>query len=983
MAGRFCVLMALLASLQASAAVRGVDPSDALAVGAATAANGSGAVGEELVARLIVQPHSIHGVALHRALLGRDASALSSLANVPLSVHRQMSGGAHVIQLDHAVPLSGARAIAARLMGSSAVEAVEPDLRKRHMALTPSDPDYASLQWNLFSPSSTDVGSANLPGAWAITEGNNAVTVAVIDTGYRPHQDLGFSYSGASSRSATVLSSGYTFITDIPSANNGTGRGPDAQDPGDWITSAENRARGGQFNGCGVSNSSWHGTHVAGIIAAQMNNGIGIAGVAPNIQILPVRVLGKCGGSDSDIIDGMRWAAGLTVPNVPVNPHPAKVLNMSLGGSGGAACSAIYQSAVTEILNAGKVIVVAAGNDGTSLPSAPANCAGVIAVTANSLDGDNAWYATVGPQVTISAPGGGCGGMNYPSCNSANSLNVYSLVNSGSTSPLASPGADSYVAYAGTSMATPHVAAVAALMFSVNPALTPAQITAHLQATARPFPANTICTQVVNKGACGAGLLDAYQAVASVNPSLLSPPVITLGVMPAVVAPGDVLTLTGSALAASGESIVSYAWTQESGQTLLAISNGNSATASVTASAAGSYAFKLTVTDSAGQTATATYLVVVSALPRAQSISVTAAAPASAAYNSQFTVAATAPGGTVSYSSGSPAVCTNVGAVFTMVASSGTCVVQYSQPGSGTYTAAALSSNTLASKAGQTLGSLLLSPAALVVGASATVSATSSSGLGASFSSTSSGVCAVSGSTVTVVGPGTCTITATQAGDAHYSAAAPVTQSFTAGPATYVLDLLPGWNLIGNGVDAPIDVAHSFADSNSFVTVWKWSAALGNWSFYSPLLAQQGSALSDYVASNGYQLLSSIAGGEGYWVNAQQAVSVTLNLGNPVTVSTMATQLHTGWNLVATAAVVTPATVNLSLGSAPPGQGGVPVNLNSLWAWDNASSLWYFYAPSLDGAGTLANYIATKHYLDFAGQGKLLGNGTGFWVNMP
>ena len=904
------------------------------------------------------------------------------MANVPMSVLRQMSGAAHVIALDHPVPLSEARLIATRLMGHASVEAAEPDRRKRHMAVTPSDPDYGKSQWNLFAPSTSYVGSANLPGAWGLTEGSKAVTVAVLDTGYRPHEDLGFSYSGLTSRSATVLSSGYNFISDIPNANNGIGRGPDALDPGDWITSAEDSAIGGQFNGCGAGDSSWHGTHVAGIIAAQMSNGIGITGVAPNVQILPVRVLGKCGGSDSDIIDGMRWAAGLAVPGVPVNTHPAKVLNMSLGSNDGLACSAIYQSAVTEIVKAGTVIVVAAGNDGSSTPSSPANCAGVVAVTANSVDGDNAWYATVGPQVTISAPGGGCGGMYYPSCNSTSSVEVNSLVNSGTTSPIASPGGDSYAAYAGTSMATPHVAAAVALMFSVNPSLTPAQVTSHLKATARPFPANTICTGIA-LGDCGAGLLDVYQAVASVNPYQVPPPVVSLAAMPAIVAPGTVVTLTGSAVAAPGANIASYQWTQESGNTSVAISNGNSAAASFTASVAGTYAFMLSATDDAGQTATATYVVVVKAIPWAQSITVTAAAPISAAYNSQFTVAATAPGGAVSYSSGSPGVCSNVGAVFTMLASSGTCVVHYSQAGDATYTATSASSNTLASKAIQTLGPLVMNPGVLAVGTHATLSATASSGLAVSFSSQSSGICTVSGSTVTALAVGTCTIAATQAGDAHYSSAAPVTQGFAVVSGSYVLNLAAGWNLMGNGVDAPIDVAHAFADSNSFATVWKWNALAGNWYFHSPALAAQGTALNDYVTAKGYQRLVSIAGGEGFWVKAKQALSVTLGDGNPVALSAVVSRLVTGWNMAATADNLTPASFNQSAGSAPPGQGGVAVNVTSLWAWDSASSLWYFYAPSLDGAGTLASYIATKGYLDFGVQGKLLAKGTGFWVNKP
>ena len=407
-------------------------------------------------------------------------------------------------------------------------------------------------------------------------------------------------------------------------ANNGYGRGADALDPGDWITGIENTTSSGQFYGCGVQNSrgqpinqlspsSWHGTHVSGIIAAQMNNAIGVTGIAPNIQILPVRVLGKCGGYDSDIIDGMRWAAGLSVTGVPTNTHPAQVLNLSLGGTS-STCSQTYQSAVTEIINAGKVIVVAAGNDGTSVLKEPANCTGVIAVTANSINGDNSYYATIGPGTTISAPGGGCGGMSYPSCTTANSVGVYSLLNSGTTSPVASPAGDTYVAYSGTSMATPHVSAVAALMFSLNSALTPAEITSYLKSSARTFPSNTICTQTTNLNKCGAGLLDAYQALIAVQPSAaISSPIVTLGNIPSSVTTGTLVTLSGSAVATTGQSISSYAWTQQSGPTTVTLSNANTANASFTATTAGTYTFLLTATDSLGQTGTASATVLASA----------------------------------------------------------------------------------------------------------------------------------------------------------------------------------------------------------------------------------------------------------------------------------------------------------------------------------------------------------------------------------
>ena len=553
-----------------------------------------GAPQEEMVSRFIVKPRYRAGDQLNNELRLRDASGLAKTSNAPMSVVRPMSDGAHVVRLDHPVTLPEARVIAARLMRDSSVELAEPDRIMRPLAVTPNDPDYAAYQWNLQIPSYPNSGGANLPDAWSIAMGSNSVTVAVLDTGYRQHVDLG-----------TVLP-GYDFISDVPAANDGDGRDTDARDPGDWITVAEDAS--GIFRGCGVSDSSWHGTHVTGIIAALLNNGIGIAGIAPNVRILPVRVLGKCGGYTSDIVDGMRWAAGLAVPGVPVNPYPAQVLNMSLGGSG--SCTRTYQNAVTEITDAGKVIVAATGNDGLTSVGEPANCTGVIAVTAHAIDGDNAWYATVGPETTISAPGGGCGGSSYPSrCTPANRAGIYSLMNTGTTVP----ASDSYIAYSGTSAAAPHVAGVAALMLSLDPALTPAQIKSYLQSSARPHPTGTICTTISLQGGCGAGLLDAYQALNTVR-MLVPPPVVVLSSIPLVVAPGDTVTLSGSATV-RGRWDISYAWAQQSGPSPVTISHANSAIASFTAPPAGTYSFVLTATDGRGQTGTATATIRVNSPP--------------------------------------------------------------------------------------------------------------------------------------------------------------------------------------------------------------------------------------------------------------------------------------------------------------------------------------------------------------------------------
>ncbi|MDO8293174.1 MAG: S8 family serine peptidase [Gallionella sp.] len=550
------------------------------------------AANEEMVSRLIVKPRALAGAKLAGSLQAFDASGLSRTANMPMTVFRPTSDGAHVIKLDQPVTLSEARVIAERLMrNDSSVEFAEPDRIMYPTAVTPADPDYATLQWHYFAPAGANLGGANLPDAWAVTQGSATINVAVIDTGYRPHADLG-----------TAVLPGYDFIIDIPTANDGDGRDTDAQDPGDWVA----------LNECGAgspaSDSSWHGTLVAGTIAAAMNNGISGTGVAPNVRILPVRALGKCGGFTSDIADGMRWAAGLAVAGVPANPNPAQVLNLSLGVAG--ACSATFQNAVNDVVNAGKVIVAAAGNDGSPSVISPANCIGVIAVTAHAIDGDNAWYANVGTVVAISAPGGGCGTLTHSAAtctdfSSANGLGVYSLMNTGTTIP----GADSYSVERGTSMAAPHVAGVVALMLSVKPTLTPANIKSYLQSSARAHPAGTYCTTTT--GVCGSGLLDAAGAL---NTIPAAPPTVVLTSPSQVVAPNAVISLAGSATAEPPRTINTYSWTQLTGAAVI-INNANTANATFTAPATGTYSFRLTATDNTSRSGTADATVRVNSAP--------------------------------------------------------------------------------------------------------------------------------------------------------------------------------------------------------------------------------------------------------------------------------------------------------------------------------------------------------------------------------
>lgn len=409
-----------------------------------------------------------------RAFGAAAASAPGNPSDPAAGIHvkREMSGGATVLSLQRHVSVEEAESLAIDFAEDRAVEYAEPDAQMRALVV-PNDKRY-SEQWGYFNP----IGGANLQNAWERTIGSARVVVGVIDTGYRPHADL----------AANVLP-GYDFVSDVGVANDGDGRDSDASDPGDWISKEEDEDEGGQFYGCGADDSSWHGTHVAGTIGAIANNGEGVAGISWAGKVLPVRVLGKCGGKTSDVVDGMRWAAGLSVPGVPSNPNPAKVLNLSLGGYG-RKCSTTYQNTISEINSRGVNIVVAAGNSGRSISTAqPANCRGVIAVAATGPDGRRAQFSNYGEAVKLSAPG----------------VDILSTINEGKTSP----GADSYAGYNGTSMAAPHVAGTVALMLAVNPKLSPAKVVRRLQASTRPFPSGSNCSTKT----CGAGLLDAANAV--------------------------------------------------------------------------------------------------------------------------------------------------------------------------------------------------------------------------------------------------------------------------------------------------------------------------------------------------------------------------------------------------------------------------------------------------------------------------------------
>jgi serine protease len=405
--------------------------------------------------------------AARQALLARAGQQVGAT----LRALRATATGADVLQLSRSMSLAEAQALAAELKARDPdVEYAEPD-RIMLPLFVPNDPMY-SQQWHYYEAK----GGLNLPAAWDKSTGAG-INVAVIDTGYRPHADL----------SGQILP-GYDFINSASIAGDGNGRDSDASDNGD-------NTYAGQC-GTGVPSqdeaSSWHGTHVAGTIAAKTNNGVGVAGVAYGAKIVPARVLGKCGGYTSDIADAIVWASGGSVTGVPANANKARVLNLSLGGSG--TCDATTQNAINSARSRGAVVVVAAGNSNINAAnSSPANCAGVITVAAVNRSGGKASYSNYGTNVDVAAPGGDSGGA------------ILSTWNAGTSTP----AGDNYGYMMGTSMATPHVAGVAALMLAKNPNLTPDEVEAKLKASARAFPA--ACS------GCGAGIVDAAAAVNAVT----------------------------------------------------------------------------------------------------------------------------------------------------------------------------------------------------------------------------------------------------------------------------------------------------------------------------------------------------------------------------------------------------------------------------------------------------------------------------------
>jgi len=449
--------------------------------------------------------------AVSRAGLARAST--SAAAPFVVSYKHHLAIGAEVIKTSRKLSQNEAAELMRQIASDPAVAHVEVDAMlhavrdfkaptaapKALLSAAPDDPYYANYQWHF----NNATGGADVENAWAKADGSDVV-VAVIDTGITQHSDL----------DESLADDGYDFITDsFVSGRDSDGRVAGGWDTGDWTTGDTYLATNG---GCvdddnPAEASSWHGTHVAGTIAELTDNGVGMAGIAHDAKVLPVRVLGHCGGYTSDIADAIEWASGGHVDGVPDNTHPAQVINMSLGGGGTCSADDVTGKAIADAIGRGVTVVVAAGNsDDDAVNYTPASCPGVIVVASNGITGKRAFYSNYGDDVTLSAPGGGIYKNDASSGTQANPEGfVWSTVNDGETTPTT----EDYGGMAGTSQATPHVTGTVALILGAEkqagvPLSTPAQIKSILTATARPFP-------VTEDEPIGAGIVDAAAAVQS------------------------------------------------------------------------------------------------------------------------------------------------------------------------------------------------------------------------------------------------------------------------------------------------------------------------------------------------------------------------------------------------------------------------------------------------------------------------------------
>ncbi len=430
------------------------------------------------------QPGSISGTLIFPGAVGsiEESTNASAPAFVPGEVIVKFASDAQLqslsaqgLELQRAQAVGLPRAALYRAEGLDARETValvdalnaRPDVvyaelnTIKRVQKAPNDPLYA-YQWHY--------DAINLPAAWEVEDGvGSGVTVAVIDSGKVAHPDLQGVWLG-----------GYDFVSSPEDSADGDGYDADPTDLG--------------------GATSYHGAHVAGTVAASTNNSSGVAGASWGAKVVPVRVIGATGaGTLTDMVSGVLWAAGERIVGVPVNPNPAQVINISLGGQG--VCSRSEQEAFDRVRAKGVTVVVAAGNDNDNARSyAPASCEGVITVGATGPENTRAPYSNYGARVDVMAPGGDASRVLEQNGEK---------VPAGVLSTIVQDSAYGYGSYQGTSMAAPHISGLAALLLAAEPDSSPDEILAKLKESAEPL-SSADCAQ---PDGCGAGLVNAAAAL--------------------------------------------------------------------------------------------------------------------------------------------------------------------------------------------------------------------------------------------------------------------------------------------------------------------------------------------------------------------------------------------------------------------------------------------------------------------------------------
>ena len=463
------------ASERSRAAANATEPSDRFII---SYAEGSGAA-------KVIASAKAYGENVLDSLPAKDRQALTAAAgkfSVKLESVTAHAMSTAAVKLSDELTVDQVKDFISTLEAADGIEAVEPDMHMTALdnsstkdSNVPNDP-YFSEQWDMTSGSY----GINATNAWSQSTGKG-VTVAVIDTGILTnHPDM-----------EGQLLPGYDFISDAERARDNDGYDADPSDEGDWAEPGACPSRSGASKG---QSSSWHGSHVAGTIAAHTNNNGGVAGVAPDAKIVPIRVLGRCGSTSADTIDAITWASGGEVNGVPVNKNPARIINMSMGGPG--TCPRFYQKTINAAVARGAVIVAAAGNeDQDASKVAPASCENVVTVGASTNNGVRSPFSNYGASVDISAPGGD---MDVET-------GILSLTDKSTTAPQDS----TYATMVGTSQAAPHVAGTIALMLAANPDLKTEEIVTILQDTATTMAG-------CDRDSCGAGIVNAASAVSQV-----------------------------------------------------------------------------------------------------------------------------------------------------------------------------------------------------------------------------------------------------------------------------------------------------------------------------------------------------------------------------------------------------------------------------------------------------------------------------------